>query len=240
MDLNSATMRKTLFIALALVAICVMPLYGQNPTSATTGTLNGHEWVDLGLPSGTLWATCNVGAEMPEDYGEYFAWGETQPKDTYDSINYMHCLGNFNTITKYCNNSEYGKDGFTDTLTELLDCDDPAIVWGANWRTPSMTQWEELLQNTTNKWTTQNDIKGMLFTAKNGHTLFIPAASIRWNVPVLGNGIMGAYWTSSLCTDEFNPPFRAWCFFFHKDGGDLGAVYRPAGLSVRPVTSSHE
>ena len=90
-----------------------------------------HEWVDLGLPSGTLWATCNVGASSPEGYGDYFAWGETEPKDYYDWSTYKWCNGNEVTLTKYCTDSFFGYNGFTDGKTELDPEDDAAYVnWG--------------------------------------------------------------------------------------------------------------
>ena len=91
-----------------------------------------HEWVDLGLPSGTLWATCNVGASKPEEYGDYFAWGETEPKDEYCWSTYLHCKGDYNSLTKYCHQYDYGYNGFTDNLTELEPADDAATAnWGS-------------------------------------------------------------------------------------------------------------
>lgn len=94
-----------------------------------------HEYIDLGLPSGTLWATMNIGASSPEDYGDYFAWGETAPKDVYDWSTYKWCNGSSNTLTKYCFNSSYGNNGFVDNLTELDPEDDAATVnWGQDWR----------------------------------------------------------------------------------------------------------
>ena len=106
-----------------------------------------HDYVDLGLPSGTLWATCNVGADSPEDYGDYFAWGETQPKDTYDWSTYQYCNGSYNTLTKYSveffdswyeQYTNYGYNGFIDNLTTLLPEDDAATAnWGADWRMPT-------------------------------------------------------------------------------------------------------
>lgn len=120
-----------------------------------------HEYVDLGLPSGTLWATCNVGANAPEEYGDYFAWGEIQPKDYYDESTYQYCIGSYNTLTKYCNNSSYGYNGFTDNLTTLQPEDDAATAnWGAGWRMPTKGEWEELYNNTTCTWTTQNNVSG--------------------------------------------------------------------------------
>lgn len=96
-----------------------------------SGTANGHEWVDLGLPSGTLWATCNVGANKPEDYGDYFAWGETTTKSTYNWDTYIYANGPINKLTKYCNNANYADNGFTDNLTTLQGRDDPATSWGS-------------------------------------------------------------------------------------------------------------
>lgn len=98
--------------------------YG-NEVSFTT---NDHDYVDLGLPSGLLWATCNVGADSPEKYGDYFAWGETQLKDNYDWNAYQYCNGSYNTLTKYCNDSYYGYNGFTDNLFALLPEDDAATA----------------------------------------------------------------------------------------------------------------
>ncbi len=115
-----------------------------------------HEYVDLGLPSGTLWAPCNIGAENPEEYGDYFAWGETEGynggKTTFEWINYKWCNGNINAMTKYCSNSGLGYEGFTDDLTELELADDAAYVnWGPAWRMPSIEQFQELINssNTT-------------------------------------------------------------------------------------------
>ena len=104
--------------------------YG-NELLFTTGSSGsgGHVYIDLGLPSGALWATCNVGADNPEDYGDYFAWGETQPKDSYSWDNYLYGSG-YNQLTKYCYDSYYGYNGFADTLTVLLPEDDAVT---ANW-----------------------------------------------------------------------------------------------------------
>ena len=125
--------------------------YVRAYATTTAGTGYGEErtfttledaYVDLGLPSGVLWATYNVGAEYPEAYGNHFAWGETQPKDTYNWNNYQYCNGSNNTLTKYCNNSSYGFNGFTDNLTMLLPEDDAATAnWGADWRMPTKNEW---------------------------------------------------------------------------------------------------
>ena len=231
-------MKRNLFFVLALVSICVMPLYGQNPKTATTGTLNGHEWVDLGLPSGTLWATCNVGAEMPEDYGDYFAWGETQPKDIYNESNYQHCMENDSLLTKYCFKSELGNNGFADTLSYLLPEDDAATVhWGNGWQMPTEKEFEELFKNTTITWTTRNSVNGMLFAANNGNSLFLPVAGVRYENSLVGAGSEGHYWSKSLLNND--TPVFSWVFSFNMDDYGKFANFREYGCSVRPVTSLH-
>lgn len=199
-----------------------------------------HEYIDLGLPSGTLWAACNVGANTPEGYGDYFAWGEIQYKTRYDWATYKYSKTKKRLfkevevlLTKYCRQAEYGYEGFTDRLTELQASDDAAVAnWGNGWRTPPMDQWDELLENTSNKWTTQNGVKGRLFTAKNGQTLFLPAAGYRWDSELHLAGAGGYYWSRSLLTDS---PGSAWSLYFDSDDCYVGHGYRDTGFSVRPV-----
>ena len=114
----------------------------QNFTTERAGNTD-YEYVDLGLPSGLLWATCNVGANAPEGFGDYFAWGETASKDNYDWSTYQHCNGSGSTLTKYCNDSSSGYNGFTDILTTLLPEDDAATaIWGDAWRMPTAEEWQ--------------------------------------------------------------------------------------------------
>ena len=183
----------------------------------------GHEYVDLGLPSGLLWATCNVGAETPEDYGDYFAWGETTPKDTYDWPTYQHYNGS--DLTKYT-----GSDG----LTTLESSDDAATAnWGNGWRMPTKAEFEELYNNTTNVWTTQDGVDGRLFTAANGNSLFLPAAGYRYGSSLSGVGSYGFFWSSSFYTGS---PYFAWYFDF--DSGSNLNISRSFGQSVRAVRSA--
>ena len=197
---------------------------------------NGHAYVDLGLPSGLLWATCNVGATSPEDYGDYFAWGETTTKDEYDWSNYQHCNGSNTTMTKYCTNADYGNNGFVDNLTVLFPEDDAATAnWGGNWRMPTNAEWEELYNNTTVVWTTQNGVNGHLFTATNGNSIFLPAAGYCSNGSLNDAGSYGYYWSSSLNTGY---PSSAWCFYFNSGNYFMINYYRYFGRSVRPVRSS--
>ncbi len=210
--------------------------YGQELefTTLQGGGSGEHEYVDLGLPSGTLWATCNVGANAPEEYGDYFAWGETQTKSTYNFSTYQYCRnGNQDQLTKYCDSVSYGYNGFTDNLTTLLPEDDAATAnWGSGWRMPTETEWEELLQNTTHTWTTQNGVNGYLFTASNGNSLFLPAAGFRWNDELISAGSWGKYWSSSLVTDV---PYYARGFLFNSDGYGMYGP-RGEGRSVRAVS----
>ncbi len=195
-----------------------------------------HEYVDLGLPSGLLWATCNVGADNPEDYGDYFAWGETQPKSNYDWSTYQYCNGSNSTLTKYCSNPSYGYNGFTDNLTTLLPEDDAAAAnWGGNWRMPTKEEFQELYNNTTVTWTQQNGVNGRLFTASNGNSLFLPAAGPRWDVEFDGAGDWGLYWSSSLYTG-MGLPDLAWDFYFDSGFSQSRATAdRCYGFTVRPV-----
>lgn len=204
-----------------------------------------RDYVDLGLPSGILWATCNVGAETPEEYGDYFAWGETFPKEVYDWNNYQHSNGmshgyssiNITGLTKYCNNSNYGYYGFTDNLATLLPEDDAATAnWGNAWRMPTKEEWEELFNSVTSIWTTQNHVKGLLFTALNGNSLFLPATGFKdGESGLVVPGMNGDYWSSSLDTDI---PDCAWRLVFHSAGYGLYWYNRSGGQCVRPVRST--
>ena len=198
---------------------------------------SGFGFVDLGLPSGLLWARCNIGADSPEKYGDYFAWGETQSKDYYGWSTYQYCNGVENTLTKYCNNPSYGYNGFTDTLTILQPIDDAAMVnWGVNWRIPTKEEWEELNDNTTFIWTTQSGVYGRLFIASNGNSLFLPAAGGYDGSGLSFGGSNGYYWSSSLSSR----PDVAKSFHFGSSGNNnftYYGKYRYFGFSVRAVYS---
>ena len=214
---------------------------GNNGGGNGGGTYNGHEYVDLGLPSGTLWATCNVGATSPEEYGDYFAWGETQPKDTYNWSTYQYCMGSDHTLTMYCTDTDphfhFGYNGFYDDLTTLLPEDDVATAnWGSGWRMPTRAQWEELYVNAAYTWTTRGGVHGRLFTASNGNSLFLPAAGYRSDVELKFAGIGGYYWSSSL----YDCPVYAMGFLFGVDVCFVLNGNRDTGRSVRPVRSARQ
>lgn len=196
-----------------------------------TGSAAGHEWVDLALPSGTLWATCNVGASNPEEYGDYFAWGETKPKFYYDWSSYFDTTDNGATFKKYNNNG--GK-------TKLDLSDDAAYVnWGSGWCMPSREQLDELREKCLWTWTSKNGVIGLEAKSKyNGHTIFLPAAGSRKNDCLSGDGASdpaapgGSYWLCSL--DERNPSFANYIFFF-MDFVGCEEYCRYEGRPVRPV-----
>ena len=205
---------------------------GNGSTSGTTGTENGYGYVDLGLS--VKWATCNVGANNPEDYGDYFAWGETTTKSTYDRSTYKYCNGSSSTLTKYWNNSSYGNNGFWDNKTQLELSDDAARAnWGGSWRMPTDAEWTELREQCTWTRSAQNGVDGRKVTSKtNGNSIFLPAAGYRRFTSLNNAGTYGEYWSSSL--DTGYPDF-AWFVYFSSGNVYRGSYDRSDGLSVRPV-----
>lgn len=221
-----------LVLLMAFVEGCKKP---EEPTPGGDIPIVQREYVDLGLPSGTLWATCNVGADSPEDIGDYFAWGETSPKDLYDWSGYQYggMVNGLFAMTKYCTDSLYGLNGFVDTLTILEPADDVATAnWDADWRMATKEEWKELYLKTTNSWAVQNGVKGWLFTAPNGNSLFLPATGFRLEGELIGPGL-GIYWSSSLHTD-FNE--RGWSFHFEGENCHVCGTYeRNRGQVIRAV-----
>ena len=192
-----------------------------------------HTYVDLGLPSGTLWATCNVGANSPEEYGDYFAWGETAPKDVYNWETYKWCNGSSTSITKYCSNSSYGT---VDNKTELESEDDAAYVnWGPSWRMPTREQQRELVDNCSWTWTQQNSVNGYLVTGPNGKSIFLPAAGIRSNESLGLVGSYGFYWSRTL--DPGSYCFYAYDLYINSMNVGWGNA-RENGLTFRAVRVS--
>ena len=190
---------------------------------------DNHEYVDLGLS--VKWATCNVGATKPEEYGDYFAWGETQPKSTYSWSAYKYCNGSATTLTKYCTNSDFGT---IDNKTVLEAADDAARAnWGGSWRMPTDAELTELREQCTWTWTTQNGVYGYKVTSKkNGESIFLPAAGCRGASSLYFAGSYGYYWFSSLSTDS---PSDAFSLYFNSSNVDRDRSHRCYGLSVRPV-----
>lgn len=209
--------------------------YGLNGAIAVTLEAAHDEYVDLGLPSGLLWATCNVGADSPEEYGDYYAWGETTTKSDYTWNTYKWCNGTFDILTKYNMNSEYGT---IDNKTTLELSDDAASVnWGGYWCMPTEDEWQELYDNTTSEWTDDYNgtaVAGRVFTSKNnGRTLFLPAAGYRSGTDVYDVGSDGNYWSSSLYSDRSRNAYRMKFYsgYVYQQGYNI----RCYGFSVRPV-----
>lgn len=244
-------MKSRIFLFLAIISVAGMLAMsgchreddeqnGRNGRNgSTTGTFSGHDWVDLGLPSGTLWATYNVGANSPEEYGYYFAWGETMPKDFYDAATYKYCKGDWDMsngifrLTKYCCDAYYGYNGFTDNLTTLEASDDAATAnWGSGWRMPASEEVWELNDCCTRVWTTQNGVNGCLFTGPNGNSIFLPAAGYYAYDELKYNNTLCTYWTNSTSACDH----RGLIFLFDPDDYyNIQESSRCYGLSVRPV-----
>ena len=189
---------------------------------------NGYKWVDLGLS--VKWATMNVGANAPEEYGDYFAWGETTAKSTYDWSTYKWCKGSYDTLTKYCNNSSYG----TFDNKSVLDSEDDAayVNWGGTWRMPTYDELNELKTMCTWTWTTQNSVDGYKVVGSNGNSIFLPAAGYRNDSSLYGAGSYGFYWSSSLYTSY---PTYGWYLGFSSSNFYMYDSYRYYGRSVRAV-----
>ena len=203
---------------------------------------NHPHMIDLGLPSGTKWACCNVGANNPAECGDYFAWGETATKSSYTKYNYKWYLGgDVHNITKYCGNSDYGT---VDNRTELEPEDDAAYVnWGPQWRMPSLVQYYEIMKNCISEWTNVNGMGGYLFKSNiNNKSIFFPAAGWIYN-GVQGLGEDGDYWSRSFHGDE--RPDRAIVLGFRNANGVFSlmtAAYYPRHFasSVRAVYVGQE
>lgn len=192
---------------------------------------NGHEYIDLGLPSGTKWANMNLGAESPEDYGDYYAWGEIEPNkaSAYTSQNYRFYSGNDNGI--------YTKYNDTDNKMTLELADDAAnIVMGGDWHMPTSAQCAELLDNTTSSWTTnynETGVAGMIFTSNNnGNSIFFPAAGVVDDEGSQAQGEQFCIWLSSRGSSSWN----AWYVGGDSEVCDLNdGDGRYFGTSVRSV-----
>ena len=220
-----------------------------------------HPYVDLGLPSGTLWATYNVGASSPEEFGNYYVWGETKAYGEEDPTNemnyqynsehgepsyvktyygwetYKYCNGSGTTLTKYCTSSALGYNGFTDELTTLQDSDDAATAnWGSKWRIPYKSEWKELVDNCEWSWTTQNGVVGRLAIGPNHNSIFLPAAGQHVESTACDTGWRGYYLEKSneeLADCNWYPAFLIGETSSELEVSAGGSRY--AGVSVRAV-----
>lgn len=189
--------------------------------------INGHEFVDLGLPSGTLWAAQNMGADTPEQAGEYYAWGEKEVKTVYNWANYAFCNGTSTSLNRYNTDPAYGA---VDNQVELLQADDVAnVLWGGLWRMPTIEQAQELKSKC--KWALDTARGGFVVTGPNGNTIFMPMAGYIKGSTKLAVGITGYYWITSISTDY---PYNVACLVCEKSSFNL-EVPRCYGRTIRPV-----
>jgi len=209
-------------INLFLVAMSAVVLFGfsscsKDNTGGSDEIPDGA--VDLGLS--VKWASCNLGASSPEEYGDYYAWGETQPKLEYSWESYKFGTSQSGPFSKYNVRSTYGT---VDNKSVLESVDDAAHVkLGGSWRIPTNEEWTELRTKCTWTWTTQNGVEGIKVTGPNGNSIFLPAAS----------GSKGEYWSSSLDTYQ---PHAAWYVFIYTSSFSESSSWRCNGLSIRPVS----
>ena len=215
---------------------------------------DGAQLIDLGLPSGTLWMDRNVGASSPEDAGLYFAWGETQGY-TADEVgktkqfswsDYKYANGQDNKLTKYCCSSTYGNDGYTDSLTTLETTDDAVSQNVHKYSMPTKEQIQELIDETTSTWTTQNGVNGRLFTSKtNGNSIFIPAAGHSHDGLMYGVDSYCYLWSSSLDGDNTNYALYSCSVSYNANfwrgddrcyGKSVRGVATPAEVSTETIT----
>lgn len=192
---------------------------------STTGSIAGHEWVDLGLPSGLKWATCNVGASSPEESGIYFAWGETTSKDSYNHANSL-TRGKFNT--------ELCSQGIIGDNSNLTTAHDAArSKWGNTWRIPTKSEFEELENECKWIWTSIGGHNGYKITGKNGNSIFLPAAGSRFETSLRGINNNGMYWSS---TPQTQYEGLAYCLSFDNSLYVISSGGRIDGLSIRPIS----
>lgn len=205
-----------LFLLVSLVSVaCQTNGSALSTTGISSDTINGHEYVDLGLPSGLKWATCNVGASSPSDYGDYYAWGDTATKSEYTEEN---CKTWKKSIGDISGNPDY---------------DAARANWGGSWRLPSKKECEELESKCTWTWTTQGGHNGYKVTGPNGNSIFVPAAGFRYGSSLDAAGDRGYYWSST--PNEGNTQ-DACLLYFLGSYHYVGWTNRNLGRSVRPVS----
>ena len=192
---------------------------------STTGTLNGYDWVDLGLS--VKWATQNVGSTSPSDYGDNFAWGDTRPKSRYDWDNCFDCLDDVG------DSWDTYKIGGKTSISPTSGHDTARENWGGTWRLPAEAEFEELCNKCDWTWTSQGGQEGYKVTGPNGNSIFLPAAGWRDGTGRIGVGGYGHYWSSTLSSSS---SYDACGLSFGSGGHDTYDLYRSFGQSVRPVT----
>ena len=229
-------MKKILY--LSFIAILVIFLFGCESLGTTSGE-KVEKYVDLGLS--VKWATCNLGAESPGEFGDYFAWGETKPKEIYDWSTYKYCEGRENTLTKYCCHTENGK---VDDKIVLELADDAAYVnLGKKWRIPTAEEWTELMENCVVIPFVYEGVQGIKLKSKiNSNEIFIPCAGCKYGEEY-DFDYDSPYMTSNLNLedDEVQACYKSLsyvvCYCSYEDGEMEfdGCGGRYVGIVIRPV-----
>ena len=220
----------------AYVLIDGVAHYGEVKRFTKELAANNRNYVDLGLS--VMWATTNVGASSPKDYGDYFAWGEITKKNTYDWSTYKYCNGSSSLMTKYCTSPSYGT---VDNKLVLELSDDAAHAnWGGDWRIPTDEEWTELRTRCTWTWTNINGKNGYKVTAPNGNYIFLPAAGYRLDSSLNDVGSFGYYWSSTLSLSSDSTDYSAYDVnFYLSDVCRDCYVIRCSGQSIRPVLAEN-
>lgn len=199
-----------------------------------------YDYIDLGLPSGTLWCTCNIGAKTPWGYGDYYAWGETSSKKRFGENNYKYSNANFTKLTKYCNNPQDGFNGYWDKLTVLQSSDDAASVrMGNGWCMPTEKQFKELIDYCTWRWTSNYEghrVAGYIVSSRkySGKHIFFPAAGAKYYDNDMSDCGGGYYWSRELFLSDSHSG-SAIGLLFDPYSMDVGGFYRYDGYPIRAV-----
>lgn len=226
------TTMKKISLLLLMSFMTLWTAKAQNDITLSCPDENHPHAIDLGLPSGTKWACCNVGADKPEAYGGYYAWGEIEEKSTYTEMSYQYCTGeDTDGDGYYDSNISYQSLGSDIANTEY---DVAHVKWGGSWVMPSHDQQMELISSCTYTWTSINGVSGEELTGPNGCTIFFPAAGFAYLDEVYHSTADGNYWSSTQ-----NPMYSYFTYHmqFASYNVSWGSYNHSRGLSVRPVIS---
>ena len=204
---------KRLLYLMILVLFSGAIIFLPSCSDQERGTIKGHGYVDLGLS--VKWATCNIGADSPEEYGSYYAFGETETKTNFSFQN---------SVTYDMSMTDFSMDAEYDAAT---------ANWGGTWRLPTADEIDELIDKCTWTWTTLNGVRGYEVTGTNGNSIFLPAAGSRFSSSLNNAGSNGHYWSSSPGTSDTGDAFG----LLFLSGYVFRSLYnRDGGMSVRPVS----
>lgn len=236
-------MKKILFTLLAFVDLfCFAQDIEPSDSNIPDGSIGGYDYIDLGLPSGTLWAVYNIGANSPYEYGDYFGWGEVTPKSSYTWENYSFAVSSVYDPNK---GDSYDLEDIGDNICGT-EYDAARHIWGHAWRLPNERERNELFKYCWHKWTTENGINGTRIYGRNGRSIFLPAAGYQFYTDYPFYNIWGYYWTGELypvtgfyCL-PIEPSNRAHAMTVDLSGLQFANCARSGGNSIRPVINKKE